>query len=294
MPRIPLPPQLAKAPFAVGHALELGVGRGRLRGPDLLRPFHGVRSSTATHAALAYAPRLRSGDRFSHLSAAAIWPVPLPNLRHPVHVTTALPGNRVRSAGVIGHRSAPGLATIRHGLPVSDPVALLVELATLLTEEDLVAVGDSLVLSPEVLDPYDVRPWISVRELRDGCAASRSPGARRARRAAEQVRQGAESRAETRLRLLILSAGLPEPELQGKVFDARGFVGRFDMVYREARVIVEYDGDQHRTSTRQYEWDMTRIDRALADNWKVVRVRSAGLSHRRALTVARVRDALTR
>ncbi len=180
----------------------------------------------------------------------------------------------------------------RHGLPVSTPIAMFIELATLLSDDDLVAVGDALVLDPAVLDPRDLRPWITLDDLRDGCAVSRSPGCRRARRAAARVRQGAESREETLLRLLLVAAGLPEPELQVELFDARGFIGRFDMVYREARVIVEYDGDQHRTSTRQYERDMVRIDRAIDDRWTLVRVRARGLFHARSETVSRVQRAL--
>lgn len=186
-----------------------------------------------------------------------------------------------------------GASVVRGGLPLSHPVALFIELATILGESDLVAVGDALVLEPEVLDPLDLRPWIGIDELREGCRASRAHGSRVARRAAARVRQGAESREETLLRLLILEAGFPEPELQQNVYDRRGrWIGRFDMLYREERVIVEYDGDQHRTSKGQYEKDITRIERAIAAGWKVVRVRAKGLYARPDATIRRVREAL--
>lgn len=98
---------------------------------------------------------------------------------------------------------------------------------------------------------------------------------------------------ETLLRLLLVRAGLPEPELNQELFDARGrWIGRFDMVHREARVIVEYDGDQHRKDTRQYELDISRIDRAIAAKWTVVRVRARGVFVDRAETIRRVREAL--
>jgi hypothetical protein len=171
---------------------------------------------------------------------------------------------------------------------------MFIELATALTEEDLVVVGDALVLDPHELDPHDIRPWITVEELRAACSTSRSPGSRAARRALARVRQGAESRPETLLRLLIVASGLPEPELGVVLYGPTGcWIGRFDMVYAEARVIVEYDGDQHRTSTRQYEKDMTRIDRAIAAGWRVVRVRARGLLQGRAHTVERVRSVLS-
>ena len=183
---------------------------------------------------------------------------------------------------------------LRHGLPLSDPATLFIELATVLAEEDLIAVGDALVLDPAQLDPHDLRPWISLEELLDACARSRSPGCRRARRAAARVRVGAESQRETMLRLLLLGAGFPEPELNPELFDARGKIGRFDLVFRSVRVIVEYDGDQHRTSRAQYEKDITRIDRAIAAGWAVVRVRNRGLHAGRAETLHRVREAFDR
>lgn len=282
--------------FRVAAALGLGVGPGRLRSPDLTRPFHGVRMpGSASSRAGAYLPLLRRGDRFSHTTAAELWPLPLPPPRSvdDLHVTATLPRNRPRRPGVVGHVTDRDAVVRRHGMPLSEPAALFVELATMLGEEDLVAVGDALVLDPEVLDPLDIRPWIPSDELRAACAASRSPGCRRARRAVAQVRQGAESRPETLLRLLLIRSGLPEPEVNPVIRDARGRrIGRFDLVYRSAGVLVEYDGDQHRTSRVQYERDMTRLDRAIADGWRVIRIRSRGLFVVPQQTVDRVRAAL--
>ena len=182
---------------------------------------------------------------------------------------------------------------MRHGLPLSDPATLFIELATLLGDDDLVAAGDALVLDPAVLDPLDLRPWITLEELRAACRLSRAPGCRRARRAAAHVRVGAESRMESLLRLLLRRAGLPEPELNQELYDGQGrWIGRFDMVYREARVILEYDGDQHRTDTTQYELDIRRIDRAIAAKWMVVRVRVRGIFVDPDDTIRRVRAAL--
>jgi hypothetical protein len=63
------------------------------------------------------------------------------------------------------------------------------------------------------------------------------------------LRPGAESRPETLLRLLLGRAGLPEPEVNVDIRDDSGrFLGRADLVYPPWRTIVEYDGDQHRTS----------------------------------------------
>jgi len=294
--RIPLPPELRRDAFRVSTAREAGIGEGRLRGPDLARSFHGIRSPLALPAALAYAPLLRPGDRFSHTTAAALWPLPLPPDVDPaVHVTATAPRNAPRGAGVAGHVGPPGRVVLRSGMPVSDPISLFVELATLLDTPDLVAIGDALVLDPAVLDPHDLRPWITLDELRAGCAATRAHGCRAARRAAELVRVGAESRRETLLRLLLADAGLPEPELNGHVYDRAGrLIGRFDLVYRRERVLVEYDGDQHRTSREQYAKDVRRLERAIAAGWFPIRVLAGDLAHASGRIVARVAAALAR
>jgi len=281
-----------------------GLGRGRLDGADLDRPFHGVREASreegpgdaalATRLARSYLPLLRPRDRFSHSSAAHLWPLPLPRGLDELHVSTTRLGCRPRSRGVVGHESSRAGSVSRDGMPVSDPIGLFVELGCLLDHDDLVAVGDALVLDPEVLDPRDPRPWITLDELRAGVAAHpRAPGLALARRALRLVRVGAESRPESLLRLLLRRAGLPAPELNPVLRDRRGRrLGRFDLVYREARVIVEYDGDQHRTSTAQYERDIRRLERAREESWTVLQVRAHGLFVDPADTVARVRNAL--
>ncbi|MFC5502180.1 endonuclease domain-containing protein [Lysinimonas soli] len=297
MPRIILPPTLRSTAFRTRDAHGHGIGEGRLRGADLLRPFHGIRVEASAEESLgrhrACAPLLREGERFSHTSAAELWNLPLPPGDHPIHLTVRPPRNATRTTGVQGHVSAWGAQVLRDGLPVSDPATLFCECASLLSLPDLVALGDAIVLDPVVLDPGEVRPHLALAELRTAVRAFRGRGCRRSRAAIALVRQGAESRPETLLRVLLVGAGLPEPKVNAEVRSRAGrILGRADLVYREARVIVEYDGDQHRTSTRQYEIDMTRIDGFVADEWRVIRVRSRGLFATPDATVDRVRSAL--
>src|SRR4029077_2928036 len=57
----------------------------------------------------------------------------------------------------------------------------------------------------------------------------------------------AESPMETRLRWLLIQAGLPRPEIQTDLYDPeRQFVGRADLYYPAARLVLEYDGGNHR------------------------------------------------
>src|ERR1051326_3848390 len=51
----------------------------------------------------------------------------------------------------------------------------------------------------------------------------------------------------TRLRWLVLKAGLPRPEVQPHLHDQNGaFVGRADLYYADARLVIECDGGNHR------------------------------------------------
>lgn len=294
--RTPLEPKLGVS-FTVAEALALGHSASRLRGRDLERPFRGVRTHRdgALSAIDGYAPLLRPGDRFSGVTALALWGAPLPHPPHPVHVTAAGGRTRPRRAGVVGHDGPRAEPVTRHGLPVSPPALAFLEAAGVLREQDLVAAGDHLVLDPRVLDPLDIRPHIGLDELRAHMEAAAGRHVRAARRAAARVREGVESRAETLLRLLLADAGLPDPQCGVAIRDARGrHIGYFDLAWPDRRVIAEYDGDQHRTSTYQYDRDIRRFDRATEAGYRVIRVRARGLGPDLPETLARIRAALTR
>lgn len=288
--RVHLPEPLRTRPFSIAEAREAGLGRGRLLGPDLDRPFYGVRSQILTDKVSAYAPRLRPGDRFSHTTAARLWGAPIPREREDdVHVTATGGTVRPRAKGVIGHRSAARDITVRKHLPVSSPVATFLECALVLDVESLVMVGDHLILDPRVLDPHDIRPHVALGDLSRGVVSATGRGAVRAREALALVRDGVESPMETRLRLLLARAGLPEPVCGYELRTRRGRrIGWFDLAWPDRRLIVEYDGDQHRTSTSQYERDIRRFDDATAEGWNVIRVRSHGVLRSPQSTVARV------
>lgn len=108
-----------------------------------------------------------------------------------------------------------------------------------------------------------------VREL-----AKRHPRARGNRQLLQLlplIDRGAESLPESRTRLWLLDAGFPRPETQIPVGTEIGLFF-LDMGWEEFKVAVEYDGDQHRTSRRQYVKDGRRIRALEALGWIVVRV----------------------
>lgn len=198
--REPLPLQLSTTSFSVKHARELDVGRARLSNRELLRPFHGVRAErgSVTSPIVAFVPRLRPGEWFSHESAARLWNVPMPWPEQPtdtVHVTIRAPGAASRAQGVHGHQSAtaPSRIASRLGLPCSDPVDTWLSLAARLPRDELIVAGDHFVLEPEVLDP---RPYVGLDELRKRTAAFHGAGAVQASRAS--IRSGQEPNRDPR------------------------------------------------------------------------------------------------
>lgn len=303
MPRIDLPPPFAHAPFATRVAEASGVGRGRLRGPDLVTPHRGVRVSAAARADQGTVGRARlllpvMGDSwaFSHVTALGIWGLPLPldvDRHGELHVSTGT-GRGPRRSGVVAHRTTAGSAVVVDGLRVVDPLTAWVQSGTLLPLDDLVAVGDALCgdWSPHDSARRQARAALAVRVQR----AAGLRGLTRVRAALDLVRAGVESPKETELRLLLQRAGLPEFELNVETFDEAGrYLGKPDLRHLASRVAVEYEGDEHRSDPARYRRDITRRERFADAGWRTIRVTQADLHGRAARElVGRVRRCLGR
>lgn len=126
--------------------------------------------------------------------------------------------------------------------------------------------------------------------------ATRYPGARgirKLRMALDLADSGAESPQETRLRLLLVQAGLPRPVTQIPVADEWGrVVRRIDMGWPTWMVGVEYDGEQHFTNPDDYANDIVRLEFLAQRGWTIVRVSARQLRYERATVVRRVSNAL--
>ena len=98
---------------------------------------------------------------------------------------------------------------------------------------------------------------------------------------------------ETRLRLLMVFAGLPEPVVNHIVFDARGAVSkRFDLSYPELKLVIEYDGRQHAESDRQWERDTERREEMDVEQWRLIVIRSKDIYVQPLRTLERIVDAM--
>ncbi|WP_157983871.1 endonuclease domain-containing protein [Nesterenkonia muleiensis] len=107
-----------------------------------------------------------------------------------------------------------------------------------------------------------------------------------ARRALGQVRIGADSPAETLLRLAITEADLPEPQLQVPLTPRNPWY-RGDLGYVAERVILQYEGAHHFTAEQQAK-DERRNAAFEHAGWTVIRVSRVDLAERFRTVIARV------
>ncbi|WP_271178586.1 DUF559 domain-containing protein [Leifsonia poae] len=229
---------------------------------------------------------------FSHTTAARIYGLCLPReieRKAELHISTVAPRRAPKGAGVIGHRLRidQDSLRIRSGLRVPQAVEVWCELASLLEGDDLVCAGDALLRRKNPLtEPDALRMAVE--------AATDRPRVDRLRRALRLIRPRTDSPMETRLRLALIRARLPEPGVNIAILDSRdSFIGFGDLVYTGARVVVEYDGDHHRSDPAQYSADVDRHWRMQNAGWQLVRLDRAHLRNNAHEAVNRVRQALT-
>lgn len=89
---------------------------------------------------------------------------------------------------------------------------------------------------------------VDLSSLEDYVAAhSGTKGIKRLRRAVRLAHPRSESPMETRLRMALIAGRLPSPRVQEEICDGAGrFIGRVDLYYPDRRLVIEYDGDNHR------------------------------------------------
>jgi very-short-patch-repair endonuclease len=100
----------------------------------------------------------------------------------------------------------------------------------------------------------------------------------------------AESPMETRLRWLLIRAGLPRPEVQTNLHDGKGrFIGRADLYYPAAKLILEYDGGNHRERLVE---DDRRQNLLINSGFRLLRFTATDVYNRPEVIEAQVRGAL--
>ncbi len=257
--------------FTRAEALAHGITPGQLRGPAYLRLFRNVytRAETKRSASLHILAALRlapPGSVIAGSSAARIWGGIVPD---DPQICLRIPTSRLRVAGVRAMRGIDvGIQVTASGMRITTPEQTFLDLSVQLPLVDLVVLGDSLVR----------RGRTTPARLVAAAAVAPAPFRQHARRAASLVRERVDSPRETRVRVLLVLAGLPEPEVDVRVYDDCGrLVRRHDMAYRKHRIAIEYDGRQHFDDIGQWEHDIARREGADGEQWRFIVVTASAM-----------------
>ncbi|WP_235008809.1 hypothetical protein [Arthrobacter sp. SLBN-122] len=298
-----LPDELRGRPFTLVDASLAGISPRRWRHGSLERFGRGIRMEGAT-AALPLSVRVRPfievNERCaaSHLTAAEL--IGLPQRRQTespevYHLIRPEGAAHLARPYVIVHRMKlfDDEVMLVDGLPVTTPERTWLDMAEILSVDEIVAMGDSCVRVPRPeLEGRDM-PLCSIADLERVIERHKGKrGLRKAKEALELVRVGADSPQETLLRLALVRAGLPEPELNVPIVSGDGVRHHEpDLSYRKYRIGIEYEGEHH-GEEGQIVRDIDRSERYAALGWTEVRISKRHMLNDAKPAVVKIRTAL--
>lgn len=295
-------------PFTCQQAVDVGVSRRRLRHRALYAPSRGIR----TPGPGVLSPRpfgsnlpdvvrpftlVTEFSAASHGTAFAFWSFPgfLPGQNDPgIHIsrpdTMAIP----RRTGLVGHvgQFFDDEIVCVDGLLVTSRSRTWLDVSRKMSVDELTVVADHLLRIPRPDFEGRAEPHATPAQLADMLDRHKgTPGIRKARLALELARIGADSAPETRLRLALERAGLPEAQLNVRTQLRDGVERQPDLAFAKHRVAVEYDGDGH-SEAEQIVRDIAREEDFSRAGWLLVRVSKRHMENDPRLAVAKVRSAL--
>jgi hypothetical protein len=264
MPPSVIPPALNGQPFRTADALALGVSVKTLQGARFRRLAKGVYVSSAI--ADCHALRIRgvmlalpAGTIATGVTGLQLLGVDVGPELPMTFATTHLRPIRRRDVRVMRVKELPahrdGIASAEHCWLVAASTLNLVE---------LVIAGDWLLR----------RRRSTLVRLQSAVHGYSGRGVVAARTAVALVRERVDSPRESWLRLCLVLAGLPTPECNLVIGDDQRPIGRVDLVYVAYKVIIEYEGDQHRADRNQWNADIDRHEDFARGNWTLIRVTS--------------------
>jgi very-short-patch-repair endonuclease len=276
--------------FPTIDRVRLGITRGELQGPRYRRVHRGVHVPRDEPMSLEDRCRalglvLGSDAVFSHHTAAALHGAPVPDepLLH-ISITGSV---EPRIDGVVCHRLQNlGPPHTFNGLRITSPARTFVDLAAFLDLNNLVCTGDALA----------AREPAGVAALREQILnGSGRRGVRLARRAVELINPRSRSYMESKLRLMLVLAGLPEPDVNEDVYDSAGnYVACPDLAWRLVLLALQYEGNHHRIDPRQWHRDIGRDERMVEIGWTVLRITADDVNVSPAATIVRIRRTFDR
>ncbi|HYH77238.1 MAG TPA: hypothetical protein VD841_07030 [Arthrobacter sp.] len=299
----PLPGELLAGSFTTAIAASSGLSRKRQRQPDVVIPSRGVRipmhGNAAVTANLRAYTALDNTSILTHHSGGKIWALGLPPWLEAdwrIHIARGRSAAKPRRLNVVGHRLTfqTGEVVMHDGVRVTSPARTWLDLASLLTVDELIAVGDSIVVAHGPDFPRPREPLASTGDLRRMIAAH--PGMRglkTARLAIDEIRVGADSPQETKMRLALARTSFGEPLLNHVIRNGWGQPSVWpDAAYPEHRIALQYDGGHH-SDPRQIKLDATRRATTEHLGWSEIRVFKEDLDGDKPFLLEKVR-AVTR
>jgi very-short-patch-repair endonuclease len=233
--------------------LEAAVGAGRL-----VRPRRGIYVLPELPNAAVVATRV--GGVVSHASAAAWWRLALVRLPDVVHVTVRRGSRRTPMRGVRFHWQASTTAASASE-PVTSVLQTVLDCTATMPFDEALAVADS-ALALRLVDRAALL-----------AAAESSPrtGRRRRLRVASAADARAANAFESRLRGVVLDAGLVGFEPQVVIELSGGRLVRVDLADVARRIVLEADSFEHHGGRADLVRDCERYDELVAHGWTVLR-----------------------
>ena len=259
----------------------------RLPGELLNGPF-----TNAQAQALGVSSRMLQGQRFRRLHPR-VWSLADAELTHPQHIEAArlaLPADarltgitRIQDAGldygprfplrfVVArdhHLDLEGIFLHRTKvLPPDDgrsvePFVAFLAYCALARVVDAIKVGDWLI-AKGLADPSTIRAYALANLWR--------PGADEAIWILPYLNGGSRSLPESETRAIVTFAGLPTPEVNVRVPLENPRVVIADLLIRQWRTVIEYEGSQHQADRRQYISDLDRYAALRGEDYAYVQV----------------------
>jgi hypothetical protein len=235
------------------HAIAHRIDRGLWHRVD--RGVYAVAGAPMTWEQSMLVPVLASGGLAGVRAGARLWSVdgfrqPKPELIVPV-------GCGYRREGVIVHESVDfDLAEPceRHGIPVTSPVRTVIDLGTRVTIRQQSDAIDDVIRRglAQWPDFYHEMVRLSAKG-RNGVGTLRSI---LDERFGETI---PDSKWNRDVQRLLVASGLPAPVAEYEVYDAHGnFLGRADLAYPDARVLIELQSRRHHMNEHGFEHDPLR------------------------------------
>jgi very-short-patch-repair endonuclease len=182
--------------------------------------------------------------RLSHRSGAELWRI-APKVPGPIDVSVPK-SSRPRRDGIRLHRRAEfGTTRIVRGIPVADPISVLIDLAADLPTEEV----------EDAVNEADRLDLIRTHRLRDALEAEpRRPGLGRLKAILDaQTFSRAANALERRFLTIVGDAGLPAPDTQRRL-------GRYrvDFFWPDLGFVVETDSLRHHRTAAEQAVDLGR------------------------------------